>query len=307
MTTLRDDSLIVNATGSRINIYNGSFNHLQQLEYQNEIHCVCTQPGTEIVTTTNQIVAASDSKLLLYSPSTVDGKTVWGLEFEHQYHCSIKSLDWGSNGNLLVGGDKLSIFEINANNLKTSLMDIFAVDLPFSPRKCQFSPCSKFVAVHGDHQNQIMIWYKRLHNSFDFLLLPHNRTVLNFEWRSLDPSRDLKTTILTLSEDNIARLWTEANQGYGFYNFDLAGVIDPSRSIFGNELSKSRTVDISYIHWLSGRAMTTAINLQKQIKPFKETLGQEQNSKLLDTLAEFPDMAYQIKPNGSMIVWGIQV
>jgi WD40 repeat protein len=151
-----------------------------------------------------------------------------------------------------------------------------------------------------------MVWYKRLHSYFDFVFLPHVREVVHFEWRTSDgkdSSRRTRNAVMTLSHDNIARLWTEADQGYGFSSFDLAGVIDPAKHLYANA---GEDAPIAHIHWLTGRAMSSAVHLQKQIRPFKETLTQINNTKLSDTLAEFPDMAFQVKPNGSLIIWGIQ-
>ncbi len=49
----------------------------------------------------------------------------------------------------------MSIYQIESGVDKLSLASQFDVQLPVVPRKCQFSPCSKFVAVLGDHSMTI--------------------------------------------------------------------------------------------------------------------------------------------------------
>jgi hypothetical protein len=234
----------------------------------------------------------------------VDQKQQWKLEFKHLNTCTVTSLDWSLNGRLLVGGITLNLYFIQQR--KTKLVTEFTQPLPFEPRKCIFSPCSKYIALTGRNQKLVMVFYHRVHGSFDYLLLPHTQEVVNFEWRA-NWSLNEVNVLLTTSLDKIARLWTESDQGFGFKSFDLSGVIDPSRYIFGRMSSSvSEENSTPYIHWLTGAALSDSLNTQRRSQPYEDSLVPERDSKLRETMAEFPDMVFQMQQDGSMTIWGIQ-
>jgi hypothetical protein len=143
---------------------------------------------------------------------------------------------------------------------------------------------------------------------YDYILLPHPKSIIDFEWREPDSHRDqLKAALLTTCVDSVARLWSQSELGHGFQNFNLAGVIDPSGHIFGNRSPERGTQKVpSVLHWLTARAFHEALTMSNKALNFKETLNQRVNTKLLDTLLEFPDMLFEITANGTMVIWGIQ-
>jgi hypothetical protein len=110
----------------------------------------------------NEIAAASGSKVWFYYPkSAPQQKLRWELEFQEEHPCEISCLDWGSNGQLIIGGFTLGLYEIKLINSNHRLLSIFSVEPPFLPEKCQFSPCSKFFALYSRKQKHIMVWYRR--------------------------------------------------------------------------------------------------------------------------------------------------
>lgn len=121
----------------------------------------------------------------------------------------------------------------------------------------------------------------------------------------------MKPALLTTSQDSITRLWSQSDAGTGFQFFSLSGSINPKSHIFLSSspvkapkeaITKRRT------HWLTGKALQSAILLQKELQTFKESIHQNNaGAKLLDTLKEFPDMIFEISENGTMAIWGIQV
>jgi hypothetical protein len=112
---------------------------------------------------------------------------------------------------------------------------------------------------------------------------------------------------MTICDDKLARLWCETDQGYGFRTFDLAGAVDPTKYIFGTIPSEVNEIRASsFIHWLSGEALLEAVKSQRGYRNFHNTVSEIKNSKLQDTLLEYPDLVFQIRKNGSMLIWGIQ-
>ncbi|KAJ3274403.1 regulator of (H+)-ATPase in vacuolar membrane [Terramyces sp. JEL0728] len=108
---------------------------------------------------------------------------------------------------------------------------------------------------------------------------------------------------MTRCKDQIVRFWSQIDQGYGFHHFDLCGVIDSTTNSQSSVLSDQYS--ISCLHWLTGRALADVLRTQKEIKSFRKTLAPSP-SRLADSLAEFPDMLFEIRPNGTMVIWGIQ-
>jgi hypothetical protein len=114
--------------------------------------------------------------------------------------------------------------------------------------------------------------------------------------------------LLTSSLDKIARLWTDSDQGFGYKSFYLCGVIDPNKYMFGSAPSSfAEQNSTPYIHWLTGRAMSDSLKIQKQIRKKQLTQQSRGASRLNEILVEYPDMVFQMQQDGSMMIWGIQV
>ncbi|KAI8899669.1 RAVE protein 1 C terminal-domain-containing protein [Globomyces pollinis-pini] len=339
--TVQETTVIAFATGNNVDIYDGSYNLLQQIAAEDKVNCVAIQPGTNIIAFT------SGSKLhFYYLEMNSEIPLFWKQQKIYEHPCEIGSIDWGSNGTLLVAGQTTCILKLKRatinpellqkSNSSSSVKDGEETDqnlilqqqlqfqlalekpefvvttelsMPFQPVKCQYSPCSKFFAVYGKDNRHVLIWYERQNGDnfqYEFALLPHQLSIINIEWRYPCNSKQHRSAILTLCNDNIARLWAETDQGFGFHTFNLCGSIDPQKQSVGNYESFENNFPVGSIHWLTGRALSTALNLEHQAQSFKKTLDHIPPSKLTDTLHEFPDMLYAIKPNGSMIIWGIQ-
>jgi hypothetical protein len=197
----------------------------------------------------------SDEELLIYTAS----------EFMvFSYHISPSSIRSISTDNLLY---KPKTPEWNC---------IFKIDIPYTPSKVEYSPCSRFIAISGD-ENKMMVWYKvapalrSVKNTgifkdavvYDYVFLNHSTPVYNFEWRDIvqidSPDVSPRACLLTISNDNIGRLWSSCDSGFGFANFDLAGVIEPT----------NQTEKVSCIHWLTGNALNQCVEVYSHVKNFK--------------------------------------
>ena len=99
--------------------------------------------------------------------------------------------------------------------------------------------------------------------------------------------------MLTTCADNITRLWAEKNQGFGFSTFDLAAAIEPTNYLSTSEPESSGT----FVNWLSVPKLCDS----KLLYPSEPT-----RSRLVESLKEYPDMLFQIRSNGTMIIWGVQ-
>ena len=186
----------------------------------------------------------------------------------------------------------------------------FRSKLPFNPVKCLFSPCANYFATFGQSETMVIIWYRRSerlklgnHGKYDYLLLPHQDCILNIEWRhimadkySLTKQRHNTNVLLTTCADRITRLWVEKSQGYGFSSFDLAAVIEPSK--YHSTLNSVDSIG-SFVNWLT---LPNTFDFDSEITTAKHPT----RSRLYESLKEYPDMLFQVKDDGSIIIWGIQ-
>ena len=99
--------------------------------------------------------------------------------------------------------------------------------------------------------------------------------------------------MLTTCADNITRLWAEKNQGFGFSTFDLAAAIEPTNYLSTSEPESSGI----FVNWLSLPTLCDSKLLYK---------SDPTRSRLVESLKEYPDMLFQVRSNGSMIIWGVQ-
>lgn len=156
-----------------------------------------------------------------------------------------------------------------------------------------------------------MIWYKRsrLGKSFyDYILIPHPDIVFDFSWREADQRRNIKAALMTHCRDGITRFWSQSDLGHGFQSFSLAGAIDTTNQGLVNPSPTLENHALKHypVQWLTGKALSSALVTQRELFDFKESLHEKLNTKLLDTIHEFPDMIFQISSNGTMSIWGIQ-
>ncbi|KAJ3261140.1 regulator of (H+)-ATPase in vacuolar membrane [Boothiomyces macroporosus] len=237
------------ATGSIVNVLTGDFKLLQQIQASGRVNCVAIHPITKTICFT---VGDLITKYSFHEEK-------WNKLDQIQTGFEINSIDWAENGNLLVVGSKLVIY-------KPDYSLELSAELPFSPSKCQYSPCCKFIALFS-------------------------------KWRFPSDSRLCNNALMTRCNDQIVRFWAQNEHGYGFYNFDLCGVVDPTTTNQSSVLSNQYS--ISCLHWLTGKALADALRTQKEIKSFRKTLISSP-SKLTDSLAEFPDMLFEVRSNGTM-------
>ncbi|KAJ3323371.1 regulator of (H+)-ATPase in vacuolar membrane [Boothiomyces sp. JEL0866] len=277
------------ATGAIVNVLSGDFKLLQQIQASGTVNCVAIHPITKTIAYT------VGDWITFYSYH----ENKWSKVDQTQAGWEINSIDWAENGNLLAVGEKLTLY-------KPDYSIEFTAELPFTPSKCQYSPCCKFFTIFSKLHNSVIVWYYRTStykSSYDFIILPHPKNIIDVEWRYPSDSRQCNNALMTRCSDQIVRFWSQNNHGYGFYNFDLCGVIDPTTSTQSSALSNQ--FSISCMHWLTGKALGDALRTQKEIKSFRKTLISSP-SNLADSLAEFPDMLFEIRPNGTMVIWGIQ-
>ncbi|KAJ3055772.1 regulator of (H+)-ATPase in vacuolar membrane [Rhizophlyctis rosea] len=113
--------------------------------------------------------------------------------------------------------------------------------------------------------------------------------------------------LLTISRDNICRLWSPSSSSLPF-RFHLCGVVDP----VDFPLSDSSAAGIRSVHWLAGEEVEKAINSREWAeKKFlrKSTRGKsvkEKSQRLREAMKEYSDVLFHVQSDGAMVLWAVQ-
>ncbi|KAK5967217.1 hypothetical protein GCK32_000230 [Trichostrongylus colubriformis] len=95
---------------------------------------------------------------------------------------------------------------------------VWSVQLAQPPKYIRFSPDGVFLAISGENDHLVKIFYQdpsengQEHLSFGSLVLNHPAPVRGFEWRRIGrymPRKCIQTILITWCEDNTSRIWKE--------------------------------------------------------------------------------------------------
>lgn len=150
--------------------------------------------------------------------------------------------------------------------------------------------------------------------SYDFTYLPHARGVVYAEWRRT--RKDVKyaeeNVLLTMSQDNICRLWSQASTESPS-KFFMCCLIDVSQTPASLNVNEPEMVAI---HWQDQQELFAALSMRIEmeerglnaIRKARRISAEDtwKVKKLKDTLKDNPDMLMQIQRDGTVVLWGIQ-
>ncbi|KAJ3285428.1 regulator of (H+)-ATPase in vacuolar membrane, partial [Borealophlyctis nickersoniae] len=147
------------------------------------------------------------------------------------------------------------------------------------------------------------------HPKYDFVYLPHPRSVVNFEWRrAAKRKRSIEDNVLlTTSRDNICRLWTPTSISAP-YQFHMCAVIDPADFPL---VESPELTGMHSIHWLPAEEVEKAIAAKERaedlfLRKSDRRRSERKSKKLREAVKEYADMLFQILDDGAMIIWGVQ-
>ena len=94
--------------------------------------------------------------------------------------------------------------------------------------------------------------------------------------------------------DHKTRIYTETDQGFGFFKFNLSATIDASRLFSSSPCTIQDDLRRLPIHWLTGRAFDEGAKCLEASEILKETY------------AEYPFMLFQVDDQGALVIWGLK-
>ncbi|KAI8818763.1 RAVE protein 1 C terminal-domain-containing protein [Fimicolochytrium jonesii] len=271
-----------------------------------------------------RIAAAFGNEVVIFFPTTKDLKCHWllqttlGLEFE------VRAISWSAQGQLLVGGDSLTIWrEGGAGGGEEPAPWTKAWECRTATETCKarFSPDGFFFATTSENDSLVKVWcpissvdIPGSTRAYDFSYLDHPSPVVLFVWRrpQLKSGNKDENVLMTLSKDNVTRLWCLSRLEYP-YQFQLGAVIDPSDFPLTEAISTVKEPHICSVHWLHGAEIHQAIAKREKaearfLRTPSELLGNSvsKTKKLKSALSDYSDVLLHIQSDGSAVIWGIQ-
>jgi hypothetical protein len=199
--TFRWKRYIVYISGKQLNILRSPTQLVQAITFDEELVAVRAE-GEESA----NIAVASSAKVWVLESTTNDWNLVtWRKALLLKREDSgdkTRSLSWGIDGELLVGGSKLvSLFSVLPSSRESSPVRtsadkghleerhvLWSKSVPSALQAAAFSPSASLIASFGPRDRLVKIW-RRLsfeEGLFDYTYLPHPGPVTHIEWRRPD-------------------------------------------------------------------------------------------------------------------------
>lgn len=208
------------------------------------------------------IAVADANTVYLYQPVGRDyGDLRWTrtCALLHETEESIRYLSWGSEDELLVAGDRLTLWSL-ADDKKPRV--IWASHLASPATIASFSPDASLIASCGQYDRFVKIWrrlsYEQGSTRFDVSYLPHPSTVTNLSWRSFwHRGQNLDNLLYTFCADNQVRVWIHSEH-HAKHVMQRLVHIDTNRSIQPRRLSVGSLSKNRFVFMLESRDLARA-------------------------------------------------
>jgi len=129
-------------------------------------------------------------------------------------------------------------------------------------------------------------------------------------------SKKNNNILLTMCRDNICRLWAQSNDENNNYKFYMCKMIEPFCLPPSLNHTPASEPKISYVHWIDNREIHKAVYSDSIIenRKFQKKWIQKSNEnnklnqkELKDILKDNQDMLFYVSPDGTVVIWGVQV
>ena len=228
----------------------------------------------------------------------------------------VESLSWGSDGEVLVGSNSLSLWETGLG--KVCMMWRKALANPV--KLAIFSYDATLVASIGAHDRLVKVWERLSFGSedvqFGFSYLPHPRTVTGLHWRRpFHKEETIDSVLYTLCVDSTLRIWTQVqSQDQGVLQLwaaiDLNGSIPApfTESSTGPEfLSHDNHIDLSTVRHvliIDSKVFTGATEAAIRIAGTSEK-EVENVKRLTEVATKNPEICLVFDAKGRMSALGL--
>ncbi|KAK5940247.1 regulator of (H+)-ATPase in vacuolar membrane [Knufia obscura] len=305
LSTVNWDGLRVVAyvSGNTVIVFNGRREILQSIvvDDADDLFAVTIEEET------GQIATCDNNAVYVYQPLGRDyGDLRWNRVYTltTEDEATIAYISWGSANDLLVGGQRLTLWSLAAEENPQA---IWSSDLSTPVSVACFSPDAGLIASCGIHDRIVKIWrrlsYEQDSTRFDVSYLPHPSTVTSLSWRrSWHQEQNLENLLYTTCSDNQIRVWAHSDH-HAYTTLQKIATIDANMSIQPRRLSmgsvsKSRT---SFI--IASRDLARAA--ERALQTYRQGTDHALEH-LVEIANRAPEVCVILDGLGHMSSWGIE-
>ena len=341
--TFRWKRYIVYISGKQLNILRSPTELLQAITFDEELVAVRAE-GEE---SANIAVASLANVWVLESTTNDWNQVTWRkalLLKREDPGDKTRSLSWGNDGELLVGGSRLvSLFSVLPSSREGSPVRtsadmvhleerhvLWGKSIPSALQAALFSPSASLIASFGPRDRLVKIW-RRLsfeEGLFDYTYLPHPSPVTHVEWRRPDAPKleeeaeesddarakaygtrneEDQEVLYTFCADGILRVWKTG----GLHELEVM-VLHTSVDLVGaiphspslSSTGAAAPKHTRYAFILSSGSLSNAISAAVS----KQHVGKMTHSleHLKEISSKHPDAVVTLDGSGRMSAWGLQ-
>ena len=308
--------VVIYISGSALVILNGPQSLLQTIYHDDE-----TEHGLEAVTyhhATGRIAAASASRVYIFGlREEIKGTLRWAYEFKitlPDIKDIIRTLSWGSDEELLVGSDHITLFSTHLPSSPGSptvtsrpisgVSPIWSRPLASPASHAAFSPTASLIATLSSYNCLVKIWRRLSFEApqFDYAYLRHPAPVTWLEWRRVGSTGDEEDILYTICADGKFRSWRSGDP-HSIEIMILDAEIDMVGAIQPRDMAKTEGCK-RYAFVIGADVLGRITNgVGKSI-----TNGQDKHAQeyVKEIASRNPDIVVVLDGKGHMSAWGLE-
>ncbi|GAB7337820.1 hypothetical protein MBLNU457_4224t3 [Dothideomycetes sp. NU457] len=315
--TWEDQRVIAYISGSALVILNGPQSLLQTIYHEEE-----AERGLEAVTyhnATGRIAATSEKSVYIYGlREEVKGTLSWSFEFKitlPEAKDTIRTLSWGSDEELLVGSDNITLFSTHLPSSPGSptlaprpisgVSPIWSRPLSSPASHAAFSPTASLIATLSSYDCLVKIWRRLSFEApqFDYAYLRHPAPVTWLEWRRVGDVGDEEDILYTICADGKFRCW-KSGDAHSIEILALDAEIDLNGAIQPRDIASTQTSSRRYA-FVIGADVLSRIT-EKVTKDAADGRDKHAKEYVHEVVSRKPDVVVVLDGQGHMSAWGLE-
>ncbi|RMZ80105.1 hypothetical protein DV737_g3178, partial [Chaetothyriales sp. CBS 132003] len=251
-----------------------------------------------------QVAACGGKNVYIYRPIGSDEDVLSWTQTHHlELDYGVTSLSWGSPAELIVGGARLVLWNVDGEK-----KIIWSQDVPSPTALAIFSHDGGLLASCGSHDRIVKIWrrlsYEIDSTRFDVSYLPHPTSVTNLHWRKPWHSEmNLDSLLYTFCADNKIRVWAYADP-HSVAMMQMLTEIDIVSTIQPRRLSVGSTTPRRYAFIIDSRDFSNAT--EKAVSTAAPGMTDHALEHLIEVANRSPELCVVLDGLGHMSVWGLE-
>lgn len=309
--------VIVYISGSALVILNGPKSLLQTIYHEDE-----AERGLEAVAyhqATGRIAAASKKSVYIYGlREEIKGTLRWTYEFKitlPNAKDTIRTLSWGSDEELLVGSDNITLFSTHLPSSPGSptltarpisgVSPIWSRPLSSPASHAAFSPTASLIATLSPYNCLVKIWRRLSFEApqFDYAYLRHPKPVTWLEWRRVGDGEDEEDILYTICADGKFRCWRSGDP-HSIEILALDDEIDMNAAIQPRDIANTQSSSKRYAFVIGADVLSRVT--ENFTKDAADGRNKHAKEYINEVVSRKPDIVVVLDGQGHMSAWGLE-